>query len=139
MGVAAIVAGGIAAAVAGPAKWTTGSWVAAYLVLAMGIGQIGLGCGQAVLAAAAPAPGVRRTELLAWNIGSVAVIGGTLAVWPVLVTLGGALMVVTLVMCANAIRGTQTRYVWTARGYVGLILILVLSIPIGIVLSWLGD
>lgn len=137
-GLLGIVAGGIAAAVAGPTGWESGSWVAAYLVLALGVGQIGLGVGQATLAATVPTHGAIRAELIAWNVGSLAVVLGTLATSPLVVTSGGVAMMITLVLCAMAIRATRTTYVWAARGYVGLIAILVISIPIGLTLSWLG-
>ena len=52
-----IIGGGIAAAVTGPTDWKRGSWVAAFLVLVVGVGQIGIASGQALLACGPSANG----------------------------------------------------------------------------------
>ena len=61
-GGAAIIAGGIVAAVTDPAGWEHGSWTAAFLVLVAGVAQIGLALGQVELAAV---PATPRVALLA--------------------------------------------------------------------------
>lgn len=136
-GGAGIVAGGIVAAVAGPTGWRDGSWLAAFLVLVVGVGQLGLGAGQAVLAGAVPSRRRVWAEVATWNLGCLAVMLGTVLSVPALVSAGGVLMLLPLAWWGGAVRGSDTALRWAARSYVALIAILGLSIPIGLTLSWL--
>lgn len=136
IGVAAIVAGGVAAALTAPTDWHHGSWVAAFLVLVVGIGQIGLGAGQALLA---ETPSRRRlvAETALFNAGCAVVIAGTLASVPAAVSGGGAMLVGGLVAFARVPRRSQVAHRWPARVYALLLVVLVVSTPVGLALSWI--
>lgn len=135
LGVAAVVLGGLVAAVTTPAGWAHGAWAAAYLVLVTGVAQIGLFVGQAALATTPPSRALVTTEVVGWNLGSAAVILGTLASTPAVVTAGGVLLVVCLGLLVYGVRGRRAgRLLWLFRL---LVLLLLVSIPVGLVLSWL--
>ena len=103
-------------------------------MLVGGVAQIALGGGQGVLAPRA-ASTVVVTELVAWNLGGAAVIGGTLVRLPVIVDFGGMMFVIALALMIRTVRASSVRrrwLLWTYRAMVGVILV---SIPIGLVLS----
>lgn len=130
-----MILGGLVAAVTTPAGWTHGAWAAAYLVLVTGVAQIGLGVGQAALATTPPTRGLLTCEWTGWNLGSAAVILGTIAQTPAVVSAGGVLLVVCLGLLVYGVRGGQAgRLLWLFRL---LVLVLLVSIPVGLVLSWL--
>lgn len=131
-----IVAGGIVAAVTGPTKWDHGSWVAAFLVLVIGVGQIAVGAGQAHLAAAAPSPAFVRVEWGAWNTGCLTIVAGTLWSSPITVSIGSALLLVALAMSMSVVRGSGGGHHRLQLLYQLVVIVLVVSIPIGIALSW---
>lgn len=136
IGLAFVILGGLVAAVTTPAGWVHGAWAAAYLVLVTGVAQAGLGLGQAVLATNPPSTGLVSAELACWNVGSAAVILGTVAGTPAVVSAGGVLLVVALAMFVYGVRGrAQRRLLWPYRL---LVLLLLVSIPVGLVLSWSG-
>lgn len=100
-GFAGVVLGGLVAAVTGPLELVMGSWAAAYLVLVVGVAQVVLGGGQAVLVArpeAALAGWWRWSEVIAWNFGSLIVLVGGLVGPPWLIALGGVGLVAALVL-----------------------------------------
>ena len=135
LGVVSVIVGGLVAAVTTPAGWQHGAWAAAYLVLVTGVAQIGLGVGQAVLAATPPSSALVALQVSGWNLGSAAVILGTLAGAPALVSVGGVLLVACLGLLMYGVRGGQTgRLLWLYRL---LVLVLLVSIPVGLLLSWL--
>ncbi|MEO9220527.1 MAG: hypothetical protein ABI251_01890 [Mycobacteriaceae bacterium] len=107
----------------------------AYLVLVAGMAQVGLGVGQALLATKAPPGRVATAEILTWNIGNVAVIVGTLTGHVVLVYVGGALLVVGLVVFVLAARGSEVHWQRTRWAFRLIVLILAVSIPIGLTLA----
>ncbi len=134
-GSVAIIAGGLAAAVTGPTEWDHGSWVAAFLVLVTGVAQIGLGTGQAQLAPVTPGIGFAAVECALWNAGCLAVIVGTLLSAPIAVSIGSALLVAALGMSTFAVRGTGGRRLLLVL-YRALLIVLLVSIPIGTTLAW---
>src|SRR5690625_6518820 len=77
LGLVWVLTGGLTAAVTGPLGLEHGSWSAAFQVLVGGVLQGVLGIAQHGLAARAPGRGVLLAELLNWNLGGLAVIGGT--------------------------------------------------------------
>lgn len=134
LGVAAVVIGGLVAAVTTPAGWVHGAWAAAYLVLVTGVAQVGLFVGQAALATTPPSRTLVGTEVAGWNLGSAAVILGTVAGAPAVVTAGGVLLVICLGLLVYGVRGGRGGgFLWPFRL---LVLVLLVSIPIGLVLSW---
>ncbi len=136
VGTAGIVAGGISAAVTGPTGWERGSWVAAFLVLVVGVGQIGLGVGQALIAEHEPSGPRVTLEAVLLNLGAVLVVTGTLASVPMLVSAGSLGFAGALVAFALFAWGPQARHRWLGAAYVTLLLVLIVSTPIGIALSW---
>lgn len=153
LGTLCVVAGGLVAAATAPTPSEHGSWAAAYLVLVAGVAQVGLGVGQAALAVRMPSVASRTAEFVAWNCGNALVIAGTLAGVTALVDAGGALLVATLALLVRGVRGarrtpvvadaTTTRAGGRSEGprrlplyaFRVLVLILLVSIPIGLILA----
>lgn len=139
IGASCVVAGGLVAAATGPLRLEHGSWAAAYLVLVGGVAQIALGTAQRALAPRLPSTPVIVTELAAWNFGSAAVIAGTLVRVPLIVDVGGGLLVVALGLMMRTVRGSASRprrALWTYRTALAVLLV---SIPIGLVLAHLRE
>ena len=135
-GGAAIVAGGLVAAITGPTSWEHGSWVAAFLVLVAGVAQIGVAAGQALLASDVVSRAVVAVECLSWNVGCLLVVAGTLLSSPTTVTIGSAPLVAVLGMSTVAVSrsgGRPSRWLWSYRT---LLIVLLVSIPVGIGLAW---
>lgn len=124
------------AAVTGPLRLDHGSWVAAYAVLVAGVAQYVFGVVQGVLAVRRPSSRVTVAELVAWNAGAVAVIGGTLAGLPLIVDVGGLLLGLGLGLFIHAVRGTDGP-AWARWTYRVLLVVILVSIPIGLVLAQL--
>lgn len=132
-GIVSVVAGGVVAAVTGPTDWTHGSWMAAFLVLVMGVGQVGLGLGQAIVVD--PSRRIRSIEVATYNVGSALVLAGTLIALPVVVTVGGVGLVVALgTFLTTGRRGGRGS--WVGRIQTALLVVILVSVPIGIALSW---
>lgn len=135
LGGTAIVAGGIVAAVARPTDFEEGSWLAAYLVLVGGVALIGLGLGQAMFAPRSPGRSTLTIQLAGWVVSSAAVVTGTLVSVPVITAVGGVVLLGVLVSFILSVRGSSGTGVvlWLYRA---ILVILVVSIPIGLVLAW---
>lgn len=137
-GCAAIVAGGLVGAATAPSPSEKGSWAAAYLVLVAGVASIGLGFGQAALSTAPLSTRIVGAETIGWNAANAAVIAGTLANVGSLVDIGGILLALTLVMFATRVRGGEATFGgrrWPAYVFRGLVVVLLISIPIGLELA----
>ena len=119
----------------GPTGWDRGSWVAAFLVLVAGVAQIVLGAGQVMLASRPPTGVFIATWWASWNGGCVAVIAGTLLASPVTVSFGSALLAVGLAMSTLAARG-PTRWPLARLLYRAVLIVLLVSVPIGVALAW---
>lgn len=138
-----IVAGGLVAAVAGPLDLASGSWLAAYLVLVGGVAQVAMGAARTRHLEHERRSTAALSQIATWNGGNACVIGGTLADEPLLVDLGSVLLVVALMIALQAagprrdaalsFGGQAARRVpWV---YHGLLVLLLVSIPVGVVLS----
>lgn len=142
IGALGIIGGGVAAAVTGPTDWDQGSWFAAFVVLVVGVAQIGLGVGQAALGAEVPTKVTVAAQVATWNVGCAFVIAGTLASSPVVATLGSIIVLVCLVMAGKIALG-HSGLDGSARVWLGLyrllLAVLVVSTPIGIALSWIRN
>lgn len=132
VGVVAVVLGGLVAAVTGPLTLLRGSWVAAFLVLPLGVAQVGMGLARR----SAPETGAASTwaQLACWNLGGVIVIAGTLTAASLLVDAGSAVLIIALVLGFLGARGWQG---WLSVAHRGLLVLLIVSIPVGILLSHL--
>lgn len=145
VGTTSIVAGGLVAAVTATAPSEHGAWLAAYLVLVSGVAQVALAAGQALLATGPPSSRVLAVELAAWNLGNLAVAAGTLAGLTLLVDVGGALLVLALALVVAAVRvpgevrgagaSVDRLRQWVRAGFLLLVLVLLVSIPVGL---WLA-
>lgn len=139
VGTASVVAGGLVAAVTAAAPSEHGAWLAAYLVLVSGVAQVALAAGQALLATRPPSARALAMELTAWNLGNLAVVAGTLAGLTLLVDVGGVLLVVALALLVGAVRGADRDVGrlgrWARPVFQLLVLILLVSIPVGL---WLA-
>jgi len=137
VGAASVVAGGLAAAVTGPTDWSHGSWVAAFLVLVAGVTPIGIGVAQASLPITTPSAAFVAAQVVLWNVGCAAVVAGTLLSSPLTVAVGSGPLVAVLAMSVLALRGRPRapRSV-VLVGYRLLVLVVLASVPIGIVLAF---
>src|SRR5699024_2662161 len=88
-----VVTGGVVAGVPGPLGPAHGSWSAASQALVGGVMQGALGIAQAHLAARRLGRRALLAQLLTWNLGCLAVIGGTQRTAPLLVDAGGLALV----------------------------------------------
>lgn len=136
IGFVGIIAGGLLSALTASAPNRDTAWLTAYLVLAVGVAQIGLGLGQAALSGIRLNPSMLIGQLTCWNLGSLAVIAGTIAgpLW--LVDVGGAAMVIALALFARSTwhpssRGSRS----LLYGYRILVLFMLISVPTGLVLA----
>lgn len=137
LGAVWVVSGGLVAAVTGPLRLEHGSWAAAYSVLVAGVAQIAIGAAQSALAPQGPSPRTVAVELVAWNSGSAAVIGGTVARMPLVVDAGGALLVVVLALTSRAVGGTGGGPTWALWTYRSMLAVILVSIPVGLTLAHL--
>jgi hypothetical protein len=132
--VAAVIVGGLLSAITANTPTRQGAWLVAYLVLVAVVAQIGLGAGQAWLAAHPLGGALLATEFLAFTLGNAGVAAGTLLTLPVLVDAGGILLVASLGLFLWGVR-RSARGGWVRYLYRGLVLLLLVSIPIGLVLA----
>lgn len=133
LGVLCIVGGGLVAASTAPLHSERASWAAAYLVLVAGVAQIALGTGQALFAESPPARRVAAAQAAGWNVGNAAVIVGTLLQVLIVADVGSLLLLATLIRSLQAVRGSSGGR--AGRLYRGLLVVLVVSIPTGLVLA----
>ena len=133
IGAGAVVAGGLVAAVTGPAGWERGSWVAAYLVLVVGVAQLGLAAGVAWLSDPAPTRQLVGSGVVVWDLGHAAVLVGTLGRVEWAVNVGGVLIVLALLGALLAVR--PNRRGWLLWTYRALVVVVLVSVPVGLVLA----
>jgi hypothetical protein len=135
IGAAAVVAGGLVAAASAPVASERASWAAAYLVLVVGVAQLGLVGGLCRLLDEWPSPGLIGGEFVGWNVGNAAVLAGTLLDVRPAVDAGGVLVVAALLAALAAVRSARpSGALWTYRALVVLVLV---SVPVGLVLGHL--
>lgn len=138
IGTGCVIAGGLVAAVTAANPSEHAAWASAYLVLVGGVAQIGLGAGQARFAPRV-SPRLVAAQLLGWNGGNAAVLAGTLLGVLPLVDVGGGLLAVGLALFVHGARGAASRLAgldrWLLRGYRLLVVIVLVSIPVGLVLA----
>ncbi len=135
IGIACVAIGGLRSAVDSLSPSEHGAWSVAYLVLVMGLAQIALALGQALLSSTPTTHRVLLVEVVAWNLGGALVLIGTLVGPGVLVDVGGLLLVVTLALVVRSVRRPVPGPSWHRVLFLTLVVVLLLSIPIGLVLS----
>lgn len=132
MGIAAIIVGGLVAAVVAHRPVQQLVWMSAYLVLIVGVAQIVLGAGQAWLSERAPSLGWVAGEWVVFNLGNASVIAGTLAGSFGLVAAGTTLFALGIALFLLGTRGTGGSWQLGYRVLLGLVF---LSSLVGLVLS----
>ena len=151
LGGACVVLGGLVAAVTGPLELDHGSWLAAYLVLVCGVAQFAIGTVQTrtnspdgPIAAA-----LGWSQLICFNVGNAAVVVGTLTREPLLVDGATLLLLFSLGVALFAARPGARKTIKFVAGlpttvssgrlllwtYRVLLVLLILSLPIGAVLA----
>lgn len=135
IGTLAIIAGGLLAAIVAPEPTEHAVWAVAYLVLVAGVAQIALGAGQSLLTERPPSPRLLAVELFTWNVGNAAVIAGTVSDTAAVTDAGGLLLVIALALLLGATRGARPG--WVRPTYRLVVLIVLISIPIGLILAHL--
>lgn len=133
LGLVAITAGGMISAFTArrPARLTM--WLVAYVVLIEGLVQFGLAEGWQWLGSNHTA--IAAAAFVVYNIGNGCVLLGT-ARKPrlsVLVNIGGILLAIAMLLLAWTIRNSVAS--WTLAWFAGLVLIIFISMPIGLILS----
>lgn len=131
VGGAAIVAGGLLSAATAFAPSYLASWAVAYLVLVVGVAQVALGLGQALLASEPPSRRVVAAEVVLFDVGNAGVMAGSLVGPRVLSLVGSGLLLVVLAAMLWAVRRPAHRG-WPLHLYRLVLVILFVSIPIGL-------
>lgn len=134
IGVLCVIAGGLVAAVTAPVASEQTSWASAYLVLVVGVAQVGLGLGSSALAPRPPSRISQVGTLALWNLGNGSVLAGVLLDLTTLIDIGGGALVIALVIALRTVRRSMGPTL-LIRAYWLLVAILALSIPVGLVLS----
>lgn len=134
--VAIVAGGGLAAAIAAPSPTRHGVWAVAYLVLVLGVGQLVLGAGQALLAAEPLTSGATITAA-AFNVSGAAIVLGVVTDHIVVFNIGAALLFAVLAWLLYGVRRTARRG-WALVAYRGFIAALIVSIPIGMLITTAG-
>ncbi|MDO5753961.1 hypothetical protein [Arthrobacter sp.] len=135
-----IVLGGVVSAASAGAPSYLSAWAVAYLVLVCGVAQLVLGMGQASLASKQPTTPLLTVQSVALNLSNAAVLLGTLVGVPVLSYVGAALLVFALGLFIRGVRGvqgTRVQNAWLLWGFRIVVFILLVSAPIGLVISHL--
>ncbi|KXT58886.1 hypothetical protein ACE11G_03220 [Gordonia sp. PS3] len=133
-GSAAVIAGGLVAAVARPLDLAKGSWLAAYLVLVCGVALIAIGIAQQ----RAPQPMSARfhaPQLTGWIAANALVIAGSLTDTPAVVDVGSILLLVVLAATWRAGLRLLGSKAPAAYAYLAVLTVLIVSVPIGMVLA----
>jgi ABC-type uncharacterized transport system permease subunit len=139
LGAAFVVLGGAVAAVTGPLSLTKGSWAAAYLVLVCGVPQYLVGR----LSFRASATSTGWWLLAGWNAGNAAVVCGTLLRAPLLVDVGGVVLLGCLVAILAGLVRRRPREIVEALTpllrwlLIAACLVLAVSVPVGLLLAHL--
>ena len=137
-GVAAVIAGGLlAAAIAAPSPTRHGVWAAAYLVLVFGVGQIVLGAGQTLLASSPPSRRTALTTAALFDVANLAILAGVVGDQMIVFDVGSMLLIVALLLFLAGVRDSH-RPGWPLLSYRLFVGLLVVSIPIGMIVTAIG-
>lgn len=136
LGSGCVILGGLVAAVTGPLGISNGSWLAAYLVLVCGVGSYAIGTMQARPALSPISSGWGWVQLGCWCAGNAALVAGAMAVRAGVVDVGVPLLVVALVIAlTDDVHRSQVSGRWRSLAYRCLLVVLILSTPVGAVLA----
>ncbi len=132
-----VVGGSLAAAIAAPAPTRHGVWAVAFLVLVLGVGQLVIGVGLTLLSPAEPHLGLVTAVAAAYNVAGVAIMLGIVTEHPIVFDVGSTVLLIALLLLLNEVRNSVQRG-WLLAVYRLMIGVLVVSIPIGAVLTTIG-
>lgn len=133
LGTIGIVGGGLMSAAIAPSASYHGSWAVAYIVLVLGVAQAALGVAQTSVTDGTVGRATIAAQVVAWNLGGIATLAGTLMGAAPILYIGAALQVVALVLLLVATRrGRRGATLITMRVISVLLLV---STPVGIVLQ----
>lgn len=131
---AALVVGGMVAAITAHAPTQPATWASAYLVLVGGVATLGLALGRGFLSAD-HAPGSRLVgEFTVWLLGNALVLVGTLTEATIVVDVGGVLLAIALALVALGVRRGPGPG-WLRALFVALVVFLLVSTLVGLVLA----
>lgn len=142
VGTGFVVLGGLVAAVTGPLAWPKGSWAAAYLVLVCGVAQQQMGLAVRGGTLRLSDRGGRWLSV-GWNAGNAAVVVGTLTASPYVVDAGGIVLITLLagllwvVVQRGGSEAELARPGMARWSIIALLVVLIVSIPVGLVLAHL--
>lgn len=132
----ALLSGGLIAAAVAYAPTQHMIWMVAYLVLVVGLVQVILGTGQALLSIHLPAPSFLIAECIFFNLGNAGVIVGTQLSSVALVAIGTAVFAASLAMFLYGVR--KARRGWPTQAFRALLAITCISATVGLILSIIG-
>lgn len=130
LGIGSVLLGGLLAAITGPLRIEAGSWLAAYLVLVAGVPQVAF----AVVPSRVETSRLAWIQVACWNVGNVLVIVATLVGFPWGVDLGGIVLCGGLWLAWRAV-WHRDRTGFALVAYRGVLLVLLVSIPVGALLA----
>ncbi|HEU4362374.1 MAG TPA: hypothetical protein VFR27_12830 [Mycobacterium sp.] len=134
-GAISVIAGGsLAAAIAAPAPTRHGVWAAAYLVLVLGVGQIVLGIGPALLASTPPSARMVTVTATLFNIANIAILLGIVTNHITVFDAGSLLLLIALALFLHGVWHGARRG-WPLYVYRLLVAVLAVSIPIGLLIT----
>ncbi|HEX7321884.1 MAG TPA: hypothetical protein VF299_02955 [Mycobacterium sp.] len=137
-GAGSVLAGGLLAAViAAPAPTRHGVWAVAYLVLVLGVSQIVLGAGEALLAVTPPNTRMVAATAVTFNVANVAILAGIVTSHAGVFDAGALLLIAALVLFLNGVRHSDRR-AWPLYAYRSFVGILIVSVPFGMFAHTLG-
>lgn len=128
--VSVIVGGLLASVIAAPTPTRHGVWAVAYLILVLGVGQLVLGAGQALLPAEPLTARMATLSSALFNAAGLTIMLGVVTGYVGVFDIGAVLLFVALVLFLYAVRQGARRG-WPLYIYRFFIGILVVSIPIG--------
>ncbi|HET8770629.1 MAG TPA: hypothetical protein VFM71_06580 [Gemmatimonadaceae bacterium] len=134
-----IVTGGLIAAVTAHSPTREAMWAAAFLVLVAGVAQAALGAGQSLLVSRAPSAKLVAFEVVTYNAGCLLVLAGVLAEALPLLDVGSALLALSLILLLRGASPSEPVRVRFVVLYRALLILVLLSIPVGLVLARRGS
>ena len=132
-GLAAIIAGGVLAAFSAHAPTQPLVWASAYLVLVVGVAQVALAASLSTLAPQSTAR-LLLLVVVAYNLGNIDVLVGTLNNSSWLVVYGGVALIAAVLLSVYIVRHAKRSWLLTVFYLVATILLV--STPIGVFLSY---
>lgn len=133
----AVICGGILSAFSARKPTRRTAWLSAYLVLIVGMVQLGLAASLQRLGLSESTATV--VGFVAYNLGNIGVMAGTMLrgkmkASPVLVNTGGLLLAVAMVVLVQEVR--QSPLSVLSVGLFILVALILVSMPIGLILSY---